>query len=88
MGAAQLGWPGNDARNLVTLTQNKTNSSHMRRFENHIARIARNGEVVEYMTMPLYSPGSLAPGAIFMTARGSRSGPSATLFNNPAGRRR
>jgi hypothetical protein len=88
LGAKRLGWSGDDARNLVTLTQKGVNSGHMSRFEGRIARMARNGEVVEYMTTPLYGPGSLAPAAIFMTAYGSRSGPSAILFDNPAGRRR
>ena len=88
LSAAQLGGPGHDARNLVTLTQNRTNSSDMKRFENAIARNVRNGEVVEYLTMPLYTQGVLPPSAILMTAYGSRSGPSARIIHNPAGRPR
>jgi hypothetical protein len=88
LAAAQYGGPGEDPRNLVTLTQNPTNSSHMKRFENSIARMARGGEVVEYLTMPLYTAGNVAPSSILMSAYGSRSGPSARLIHNPAGRRR
>lgn len=88
LAAARYGGPGGDARNLATITQNRTNSSHMKRFENSIARMALGGEVVEYLTMPLYTPRNAAPSSILMTAHGSRSGPSATFIPNPAGRRR
>lgn len=88
LAAAQNGGPGKDPRNLVTLTQNPTNSSHMKRFENSIARMARGGEVVEYLTMPLYTAGNAPPSSILMTAYGSRSGASSKLIHNPAGRRR
>jgi hypothetical protein len=88
LAAARYGGPGDDPRNLATITQNRTNSSHMKRFENSIARMALGGEVVEYLTMPLYTRGNAAPSSILMTAHGSRSGPSATFMPNPAGRRR
>jgi len=86
--ANQLGGRGDDMRNLATLTQNRTNSSHMRTFENAVARRARAGEVVEYSVTPLYDPGVLPPSLILMTAHGSRGAPSARLIQNPAGRRK
>ena len=82
--ANQLGGRGDDLRNLVTLTQNPTNSSHMATFENAAARKSREGEAIEYFVEPLYRDGVLAPEAIFMTATGSRGTRMARVISNPA----
>jgi hypothetical protein len=86
--AKQLGGMGEDRRNSVTLTQNPTNSSHMVRFENQVARMARAGEVVDYSVTPLYGEEAFPPAWVLMMRNGSRSGPAAQLIQNPAGRLR
>ena len=48
----------------------------------------RTGEVVEYSATSLYDRGVLPPSRILLTAFGSRSGPSARIVENPAGKRR
>jgi len=86
--AGQLGGPHDDPRNFITLTQNKANTPHMKSFEDMVARKARAGEVIEYSVTPLYGDGVKPPGAILMTAHGSRGAPMAHVVQNPAGRRR
>jgi hypothetical protein len=83
-----LGGTGRDMANLVTMTQNGANTPQMRDFEMDVARRVRQGEVVEYSATPLYSPGTLPPSAILMTAYGSRGGPSAKVIQNPTAFRR
>lgn len=82
---SQLGGSGRVIENLMTLTQNPTNSSHMRLFENMVARLARNGDVVDYQVMPLYSDGYLPPSGVLMVAMGSKGSRAARVIQNPAG---
>lgn len=82
-----LGGSGGETRNMVTLTQYPMNSPWMRDFEVSMARKVRNGEIVEYFGIPLYGNGP-APAAILLTAHGSKSGTSAKVIGNPAGRRK
>ena len=84
----QLGGPGNDRRNIVTLTQKPTNAPDMRAFEDRVAGKVRNGEVVEYFVQPMYSGPGRAPDTILMMEYGSRGGMSARILENPAGRRK
>jgi len=84
----ELGGPGNDPRNLVTLTQRPTNDPHMSSFDKVVAQKVRAGEVVEYSSTPLYTPGVKPPAAILMTAIGSNGTRMARLVSNPAGRPR
>lgn len=86
--AKQLGGSGQRLLDLVTLTQNPTNSPLMRRFEDEVRRRVQAGEVVEYSATPLYAPGVLPPERILLTALGSRGAPVARIIENPAGRRR
>ena len=86
--ANQLGGRGDDPRNLATLTQNPTNSSHMTTFENATKRRVRRGEVIEYSITPLYSDGTLAPEAVLMTAAGSRGTRMGRVVFNPAARQK
>lgn len=86
--AAQLGGSGSDARNIVTLTQSRTNNPYMRTFEDAVARRVRSGEIIEYSSTPLYDAGALAPQGILLTAFGSRGAPTARYVDNPAGRRK
>ncbi len=86
--AKQLGGSGKTISDLVTLTQNPTNSSHMATFENEVMRRVRDGEVMEYFVKPLYHEGILPPTSMLMLAYGSRGAPIARLVENPAGRRR
>lgn len=86
--AKQLGGTGEDMRNIVTLTQNPTNSSTMKRFENQVARKVRSGEIVEYFVRPLYNSPHSAPSAILMMEQGSRGTGSATIIQNPTGSKR
>lgn len=75
-------------RNIVTQTQNGSNTPQMRGFENAVAGRVRAGEVVEYFSKPVYGQKALPPSAILLTAYGSRGAPAARLIPNPAGRRR
>lgn len=84
----QLGGPGDDRRNLVTLTQHPFNSPQMSNFESGVARRVRAGEAIEYTSKPLYREGALPRSAILLTATGPRRPPTARLVHNPAGRRR
>ena len=84
----QLGGTGADVKNLMTLTQNNTNSSWMQSFENGVARMVRAGQVVEYSVLPLYSGRALPPQWVLMTAVGSRDSLPPKLVPNPAGRRK
>lgn len=86
--AKQLGGLGEDARNLMTLTQFPTNSPQMSTFENAVKRRVLAGEAVEYMVKPLYREGSLPPSTILLTATGPRHPPTARVIRNPAGQRR
>jgi len=87
--AKSLGGAGGlESRNFVTLTQKGANSPQMQTFERDVARRVREGEVVDYSATPLYDDGVLPPSLIVLTAHGSRSGPSARLIRNPAGRRK
>jgi hypothetical protein len=82
----QLGGSGRDIENLMTLTQNPTNSSHMTPFENKVARLARKGNVVDYQVRPLYEDASLAPSGVLMVAIGSGGPRAARVIQNPAGK--
>ncbi len=84
----ELGDPGDDPRNIVTLSQRPTNDPHMSSFDKIVARKVRSGEVIEYSSTPIYTPGVGAPGAILMTASGSGGTRMAKVVVNPAGRRR
>ena len=86
--ARELGGTGDKMFNIVTQTQNPSNSSHMKTFENRVVRKVRNGEVVEYTVTPFYDQGILPPRAIFVTEYGSSSTPSARIIENPAGRKK
>lgn len=83
----QLGGGGRTISDLVTLTQNPTNSSHMTKFENEVKRRVRNGEVMEYFVRPLYQDGNLAPSTMMLSAYGSRGEPIGRIIGNPTGRR-
>lgn len=85
--AANFGGSGRDMRNIVTLTQNPTNTPWMRDFEQGVARRLRGGEVVEYSATPLYGDG-LRPSAVLLTAHGSKNGTSAKIISNKAKRRK
>jgi len=80
----QLGGRGDKMANLVTLSR-PANSPQMRDFENSVAQRVREGEAIEYSTMPLYREGVLPPSAVLMTATGPRRPPTARLVRNPAG---
>ena len=84
--AKQLGGSGGDIENLMTLTQNPTNSSHMHRFENKVARLARKGDFVDYQVTPLYSDDFLPPSGALMVAMGSDGSRAARVIQNPAGK--
>lgn len=86
--AKQLGGPGRDRRNAVTMTHRGANTPQMSGFENGVARRVRAGEVVEYSSTPLYESRVAPPSAILLTAHGSRGAPTARLIHNPAGRRK
>jgi hypothetical protein len=84
-----LGGLGNDPRNLVTLTHHGANTPQMRDFEKNAARrVRKNGEIIDYMAQPLYSPGTLPPSDLLLTARTSRGDMAARIIRNPAGRRK
>jgi len=82
----ELGGLGNDPRNLVTLSQRPTNDPHMSSFDKVVAQKVRSGEVVEYSSTPLYTPGVRPPSAILMTATGSNGTRMGRIVLNPAGR--
>lgn len=86
--AKQLGGSGRGPLDLVTLTQNPTNSSLMARFENEMKRRVLAGEVIEYTAMPLYNPGVLPPARVLLAALGTRGAPVARIVENPAGKKR
>lgn len=86
--AKQLGGSGRSPLDLVTLTQNPTNSSLMQRFENATGRRVKAGEIIQYTAMPLYNAGVLAPARILLAALGSREAPIGRIIGNPAGRKR
>lgn len=85
--AAGLGGSGRDMRNIVTLTQNPTNTPWMQDFERAVARRVQDGEVVEYSATPLYGD-ALRPSALLLTAHGSKNGTSAKVVSNTARRRK
>lgn len=80
--ASQLGGSGEMPEDIVTGTQNPTNSSFMKRFENRAARWVRDGEIVEYFAKPLYRTGIDRPPWILMSAYGSRGSSDARLVQN------
>ena len=84
----QLGGSGETMQNLVTQTQNPSNNSWMRPFENQAARRVRSGEIIEYHATPFYNDGVLPPESIFLTALGLHGGLTARLVKNPAGQRK
>ncbi len=86
--ANALGGTGKEMWNLVTQTQQGSNTPQMRHFERAIAARVRGGEVIEYGAKPLYRDGVLPPSGILLTATGSRGAPTARIINNPAGRPR
>jgi hypothetical protein len=86
--ANALGGTGKYAWNLVTQTQQGSNTPQMRSFEQAVAARVRSGEAVEYGARPLYRDGILPPSAILLTATGIRKAPTARLIANPAGRPR
>lgn len=67
----QLGGPGDDPRNLVTLFQNPVNSPVMRDFESSVRAAVENGEVVRYKSIPIYEGNNLIPSGVTMSARGT-----------------
>lgn len=75
-------------RNLVTQTQTPSNDSWMQKFENHVARRVRDGEIIEFSARPFYSDGILPPESIFLTALGLNGVLTARLVKNPAGQRK
>lgn len=88
LAAGRFSGPHDDPRNFATLTQNPTNNSYMKTFENDVARRALTGEVVEYYVMPFYSNGASAPAGVTLSTYGSRQGPKGKIISNPAGRRK
>ena len=86
--AKLLGGRGDIRGNLVTATQNPTNNSSMKKFENGVARMVRGGDFVDYFVTPIYGPEALAPRFVMMTARGSSGSQAARIVENPAGRPR
>lgn len=85
---AQLGGSGRKPEDIVTGTQNPTNSSFMKRFENKVARWVRDGEIVEQFVKPLYSAGMDRPHWVLMSAFGSRGSSDARLIQNLPRRRK
>lgn len=82
----QLGGPGATLDQVVTQTQNGSNTPQMSKFESGLARRLRNGEVINYFVTPLYSKGFLPPSSLRLMAHGSRDMiPSVTFIKNPAG---
>ncbi|MCW1929656.1 DNA/RNA non-specific endonuclease, partial [Bhargavaea beijingensis] len=69
----QLGGPGKDARNLVTLYQTPVNSPVMRDFESSVRVAVEKGEVVRYQSIPIYEGNNLIPKGITLKARGTTS---------------
>ena len=67
----QLGGPGDDARNLVTLFQNQVNSPVMSTFEGHVRAAIEAGESVRYWAVPIYRGDDLMPIAVTLRARGT-----------------
>lgn len=66
-----LGGSGSKARNLVTLFQRNTNTPNMRNFERQVQNAVKNGEVVNYNVIPVYSGNNLVPTGVTLRARGS-----------------
>ena len=85
--ARQLGGRARNTQEMVALDR-RTNRSSMARFENEVARRARQGEVVEYWVSPLYGAGDAAPSAIALTASGSGGGITGRIIQNPRRDRR
>ncbi|WP_397400554.1 DNA/RNA non-specific endonuclease [Phenylobacterium sp.] len=84
----QLGGSGRTMRNLVTQTQTPSNDSWMQKFENHVARRVRDGEIIEFSARPFYNDGILPPESIFLTALGLNGVLTSRLVRNPAGQRK
>jgi hypothetical protein len=83
-----LGGSGEDPRNIVTMTQTPTNAPGMSGVERGVAKAARNGEVINYSSVPLYANGGSAPSHVMITAHGSRGYSRSVIIANPAARRR
>jgi DNA/RNA non-specific endonuclease/Bacterial TSP3 repeat len=69
--AKLLGGSGGDARNLVTLIQNPTNTPVMSAFERQIATAVEDGQVVKLTAQPIYRGAEAMPRAVTLSARGS-----------------
>jgi len=69
--AAQLGGPGSDVRNLVTIVQNPANTPVMSGFEAAVRTALAAGQTVDYSVTPIYRGASLVPAGITIRAIGS-----------------
>lgn len=69
--ARLLGGSGDNARNLVTILQNPTNTPVMRAIEAETASAVRAGQIVQYSVTPIYEGASLVPRGITISATGS-----------------
>ena len=68
---AQLGGDGTNPRNVVTLTQNPTNTPVMRGYENQVRKALDAGAEVDYTSTPIYKGDDLVPRGVTLTADGS-----------------
>jgi hypothetical protein len=66
-----LGGSGTEARNLVTLFQNPTNTPVMSGIERQIANAVKGGETVNFGAMPIYAAGRDIPLGVTIVAEGS-----------------
>lgn len=79
----QLGGSGDEARNLVTLLQNPTNSPVMRGFENQIRTIVEGGEAFTGTFTPVYQGDKLIPKAVTIMGQGSGGSQVGASILNP-----
>lgn len=77
----QLGGPGNDPKNLVTLYQNPANHPVMSGYEAEIARALKVGQSVEFSATPVYVPGQVIPRAITIEAQGGDLNLGVSILN-------
>jgi hypothetical protein len=68
--ARLLGGSGRDARNLVTIFQQRANTPVMSAFERQIANAVEEGQVVRFTAQPIYRGAEAMPRGITLTAEG------------------
>ncbi|WP_250655562.1 DNA/RNA non-specific endonuclease [Alkalimarinus coralli] len=81
----QLGGSGKIPENIVTLQQNWTNSPVMRDFESSVANVVKQGEVANYLALPIYKGNNLVPRGITIQAEGSKGFSLGVTILNPPG---